>query len=208
MLIFGGLTGNSHRMAKPMLILDQYFRLVEELFRPETYARLCDLAEVIGGKNQPMPLDEIDANLAQAQFLVAARPSLSTEQIAAAPGLRAIIEVSGAFNPGLDYDACFERGIEVLSSMPGFRFAVAEMAVGMMIAGARGLVVEHEENIGTVPVSRQPAVDRVLVTLCGFFVVCFWFHREVRYGKDLLLIQCHTQHPRKPRESTNAISKG
>ncbi len=131
-------------MAKPLLLLDQYFRLVEELFRPAAYAQFCKLTEVIGGKNRPMPRSEFDTNIREAQFLIAARPTLSAEQIADAPNLRAIIEVSGAFNPGLDYNACFERGIEVLSSMPGFRFAVAEMAVGMMIAGARGLVAEHE----------------------------------------------------------------
>lgn len=131
-------------MAKPLLLLDQHFRLIDELFRPEAYAQLRDLTDVIGGENRPMPRNQLDANLGEAHFLVAARPTLSAEQIAGAQKLRAIIEVSGAFNPGLDYDACFERDIEVLSSMPGFRFAVAEMAVGMMIAGARGLVAEHE----------------------------------------------------------------
>ncbi|MEO1538194.1 MAG: NAD(P)-dependent oxidoreductase [Pseudomonadota bacterium] len=38
----------------------------------------------------------------------------------------------------------FPAGVEVLSCSPGFRNAVAEMALGMMIAGGRGLVAEHE----------------------------------------------------------------
>ena len=55
-----------------------------------------------------------------------------------------MIEVSGAFLDELDYDACFARGIEVLSCAPGFRQAVAEMGLAMILSGARGLVAEHE----------------------------------------------------------------
>ena len=52
--------------------------------------------------------------------------------------------MAGTFQAGLDYDACIERGIEVLSCAPGFRRSVAEMALGLMIAGGRGIVDEHE----------------------------------------------------------------
>ena len=131
-------------MSKPLLILDQHFRRLEELFSPDTYARLTDLCLVEGGRNAPMPPSLIDALLSEAAFYVAANPTLTADQIAGAPNLRAIIEVSGAFQEGLDYRACFEGGIEVLSCSPGFRQAVAEMGLALVLAAARGVIAEHE----------------------------------------------------------------
>ncbi len=131
-------------MAKPILILDQYFRLVDELFSAGTWTALNETCEIVGGVNSEMPRETFLAALPSASFVVAAHPALTAEEIAGAPNLKAVIEVSGAFQQGLDYEACFARGIDVLSCAPGFRFAVAEMALGMILAGARGLVVEHE----------------------------------------------------------------
>lgn len=129
---------------KPLLILDQHFRTREELFRRETYEALCGLCDVRGGQNRPMERDRIEALLPDAEFYVAARPELAERDLEQAGNLRAIIEVSGAFRDGLDYEACFRRGIEVLSCSPGFRQSVAEMTLAMMLAGGRGLVEEHE----------------------------------------------------------------
>lgn len=131
-------------MTMPLLILDQHFRQVEELFSPATHAALSDLCEIAHGLNWPMERAALLERLPEATFLVAARPVLSAGEIAAAPRLRAVIEVSGAFQDGLDYAACAERGIEALSCSPGFAPAVAEMALAMILAGARGLVAEHE----------------------------------------------------------------
>ncbi len=147
-------------MSKPLLILDQYFRQLEELFRPTAYAALCDLCDIHGGVNWAMPREDFLARLPEAEFIAAAKPELNRQELDAAKNLRAVIEVSGTFQTGLDYDACFERGIEVLSCAPGFRRSVAEMALGLMIAGGRGIVDEHErfrsgserwfnDNIGT-----------------------------------------------------------
>jgi len=129
---------------KPLLILDQHFRKLEELFSPAAFEALSRLCQVEGGRNWPMPRARIEELLPQATFYVAARPELTSADLAAAPGLRATIEVSGAFRDGLDYDACFDKGIEVLSCSPGFRTSVAEMTLGMILAAGRGLVAEHE----------------------------------------------------------------
>lgn len=129
---------------KPLLIMDQHFRQLEELFRPEAFEALCDLCDVHGGRNWPMPRDQVDALINKARFYVAAHPQLSAQQIENAPNLEAIIEVAGAFDVGLDYEACFARRVEVLSSSPGFRQSVAEMTLAMILAGGRGLVREHE----------------------------------------------------------------
>lgn len=129
---------------KPLLILDQHFRRLEELFRPETYARLSALCRIEGGQNWPMDPDRVAALIEEATLYVAAMPKLTGAQIARAKNLRAVIEVAGGFNAGLDYTACFDRGIEVLSCAPGFRESVSEMTLAMVLAAARGLVDEHE----------------------------------------------------------------
>ncbi|WP_435204712.1 NAD(P)-dependent oxidoreductase [Tateyamaria sp. 1078] len=131
-------------MSKPRLILDQHFRQLEELFSPSAYAALDALCDIHGGVNWPMPRADVVARLPEAQFVIAAEPALEQSDLDQAPDLRAIIEVSGRFHTGIDYDLCFERGIEVLSCAPGFRRSVAEMALGLMIAGGRGIVEEHE----------------------------------------------------------------
>lgn len=129
---------------KPLLILDQHFRKLEELFRPETFDALCDMCDVRGGQNWPMPREVVKDLLPEAGFYVAAKPELTAAELGNAPNLRATIEVSGAFREGLDYSACFARGIEVLSCSPGFRNSVAEMTLAMILGAGRGLVFEHE----------------------------------------------------------------
>jgi len=129
---------------KPTLILDNHFRMRDELFRRSAYEELCRLCDVHGGRDQPMPREEIASLLPNATFYVASRPEMTASEVAQAPNLKATIEVSGAFRDGLDYGACFDKGIEVLSCSPGFRNAVAEMTLAMMLAGGRGLIEEHE----------------------------------------------------------------
>ena len=140
--------------------MDQHFRQVEELFRPGAFAELGTLCKIHGGVNWPMDRDAFLDALPKAEFVVAAKPKLTRLELDSAPELKAVIEVAGTFQAGLDYDACVERGIEVLSCAPGFRRSVAEMALGLMIAGGRGIVDEHErfrngterwfnDNIGT-----------------------------------------------------------
>jgi phosphoglycerate dehydrogenase-like enzyme len=129
---------------KPVLVIDHTFRKLEELFAPEDYERLAAACEIVGGTNWKMPQDRLDENVERMRFLVAARPDMDRERLARARNLEAIIEVSGRFPETVDYDACFERGIQVLSCAPGFRESVAEMTLGMMIAGGRGIVDEHE----------------------------------------------------------------
>lgn len=129
---------------KPLLVLDQYFRRRAELFDEATFAALADTVRIEGGEDRPMDPARIAELLPVATFYVAARPRMDAAQVAAAPRLRAVIEVSGAFQDGLDYAALGARGVEILSCSPGFAPAVAEMAAAMILAGARGLVDQHE----------------------------------------------------------------
>ncbi|WP_298921789.1 NAD(P)-dependent oxidoreductase [uncultured Roseobacter sp.] len=131
-------------MSKPLIIMDQHFRQVEELFRPSAFAGLSEHCDIHGGVNWPMTREDFLLRLPEAEFVVAAKPELDRSDLDKAPNLKAVIEVSGTFQTGIDYEACFERDIEVLSCAPGFRRSVAEMALGLMIAGGRGIVDEHE----------------------------------------------------------------
>ncbi len=131
-------------MNKPSLIMDQHFRHIEELFRPSAYHKLTNICDIAGGLNWPMSRETFLKHLPLAEYVIAAKPQLTREELDGAQNLRAVIEVSGTFQTGLDYEACFSRGIEVLSCAPGFRYSVAEMTLGLMLAGARGIVEEHE----------------------------------------------------------------
>lgn len=131
-------------MQKPTMILNPHFRKMDELFSDETREELFGLCEIIGGTDAPLSDATINAHLAKASFLVAARPIIDEEMLRKAPQLRSVIEVSGAFHEEIDYRACHSHGVEVLSCAPGFRQSVAEMGLAMMLAAGRGLVAEHE----------------------------------------------------------------
>ena len=132
------------RSSKPLLLLDQHFRTVGELFSSAAYSELTSIFDVRGGFDGPMRRSEFLKILPAAEFVVAAKPEMSGTELAAAKRLKAVIEVSGAFQEGLDYDYCFDNGIEVLSCSPGFRYSVAEMTLALLLAGCRGVVDEHE----------------------------------------------------------------
>ena len=127
---------------KPTILFEPGFRSREELFSAPTWARLIDAFEVLegaqlSGHERAQVLNVMGAYIAD-------RPALSPHQLSQARNLKAIIEVAGAFHDDMDYGACLAAGIEVLSCAPGFRQAVAEMALGMILALGRGLIDEHE----------------------------------------------------------------
>ncbi|MDJ0827808.1 MAG: NAD(P)-dependent oxidoreductase [Rhodobacter sp.] len=128
----------------PKIILDPHWRSLDELFAPEDLAALHDAYDLIWAQDGPMPADALAEALPEANALISTRLDLDAETLARAPSLKAVVEVSGAFPPTIDYATCFARGIEVLSCAPGFRDAAAEMALAMALSGARGLVQEHE----------------------------------------------------------------
>ena len=131
-------------MTRPVVILDAHWRQLDELFSAADLRSLHDIAEVIWGRDTPIPADVLCDGLTRADILIAATPQVDQAILDSAPRLRMVIEVSGAFPDTIDYAACAARGVEVLSCAPGFRQSVAEMTLAMVLAGARGLVTEHE----------------------------------------------------------------
>lgn len=131
-------------MTKPVLVLDPDWREMDELFSTEAQAELGDRFEVVWGQAGPIPHGMLVEALPRATVLIAAVPVVTAETLSSAPNLKVVIEVSGSFPDSIDYAACRDAGVEVLSCAPGFRQSVAEMGLAMALAGARGLVAEHE----------------------------------------------------------------
>jgi len=120
------------------VIVDPHFRRMDEIFSPDCRQRLHDLVEVVWGRDEPMPLEELRAELPGALAVVSAGWRYG-DVLDEADALRAILTVSGGWPPELDYARCFERGIRVLAAAPAFAGAVAEMALALALASSREL---------------------------------------------------------------------
>ncbi len=125
-------------MAKPIALFDPHPRPPHLIFTPQMMQRLKSVVMLAGDGDGPMSDAEIDLQLGQAS-LVIGQTALPRERLERAPHLRAIINVEGNFLPNVDYEACFERGIQVLAVAPVFALPVAELALGMALDLARGI---------------------------------------------------------------------
>ena len=154
-------------MSKPKVIVDPNFRQMGEIFSDEDRARLYDLADIIWGKDEPMPEADFLAALPEAEAVVCADWHYG-DILHEAKKLRAIVTVSGGFPLRLDYAQCFARHIRVLSAAPAFAKVVAEMCLGMALAACRDIASGdramrekregwlHAGNIGTFSLYDKP----------------------------------------------------
>jgi phosphoglycerate dehydrogenase-like enzyme len=122
------------------VIVDPHFRAMGEIFTAEDRARLDGLCDVIWGADTPMPDDAFAAAVPEAEAVICADWRYGEENLKRAQNLRAILTVSGGFPRRLDFDACFRRGIRVLSAAPAFARSVAEMALALALAAGRDIV--------------------------------------------------------------------
>lgn len=119
------------------VLLDPSFRRTETIFTDDDLRRVHAVADVVWGKDEPIPDDQLAAVADDLEIIVTAawrhgHPSRF-------PKLRAILEVGGHLPPAddLDYGYCFSHGIRVLGSAPAFGPAVAEMGLGLALASTR-----------------------------------------------------------------------
>jgi phosphoglycerate dehydrogenase-like enzyme len=105
------------------------------IFTPSARAALEAAFDVVDIEGAPERLDEA---LPRAWAIVG-QPDLPAERLAAAPSLRALLNVEGNFYPNVDYAACFDRGIHVLGCGPAYAQAVAEYSLGLALDLARGI---------------------------------------------------------------------
>jgi len=123
----------------PVVLLDPSFRRMQEIFTEDDLHRLTDMAEVVWGRDVPMPPDDAKAALRRVTAVVCGAWRYG-DALDTAANLRSIISVSGGWPRDLDYAGCFARGIRVLSAAPAFGPQVAEMALGMALACCREIV--------------------------------------------------------------------
>jgi phosphoglycerate dehydrogenase-like enzyme len=122
-----------------VIILDPFPRYSHVIFSPEDKRRLEALGRVMWHDGGPAPDAHIDPNLPSA-VAVLGQSAMPRERLDRAPYLRLIINIEGNFLPNIDYEECHRRKIYVTTIAPVFAAPVAEMALGMAIAAARGLV--------------------------------------------------------------------
>jgi phosphoglycerate dehydrogenase-like enzyme len=127
------------------VLLDPHGRKLDEIFEPADLARLQAMCDVVWGHDEPIPPAEIESIKTELFAIVTGRWRYG--DVTELPALRAILEVSGRHpSPkSLDYQSCFAQGIRVLSCAPAFGPMVAEMALGLALAAARGIVSAHTD---------------------------------------------------------------
>lgn len=123
---------------KPRAIVDPHPRTLELLFSRDDLARLKSQLSLCVWEGGRMPLHMLEKHLPEACVIVG-QTDLPRNRLERAKKLKAIINVEGNFQPNVDYEFCFARGIHVLSTGVAFGKAVAEMALGLAIALARGI---------------------------------------------------------------------
>src|SRR5512140_521213 len=124
--------------AKPLVIVDPLPRTLDVICDPETRRRLDALGRLVISEDRPMPDEELERLLPEAALLIG-QTAMPRERLDRAPNLKAIFNVETNFLPNIDYQACQERGIWVLSPTAAFAGVVAESAVAMAIDLARGI---------------------------------------------------------------------
>lgn len=125
-------------MSSPMILVDPFPRTLEGICDPATRRRLDALGRLEIAGEQPMPGERFDRLLPEASILIG-QTAMPRARIEAARQLKAIFNVETNFLPNIDYQACQERGIWVLSPTSAFAPAVAEVALAMAIDLARGI---------------------------------------------------------------------
>jgi len=159
---------------RPVVLLDPHPRHTAMIFNPGQLARLRAMADVVeadaGGR---MPDALVEAALPRVSAILG-QTDLPAGRIARAPLLKAVINVEGNFLPNVDADACFARGVEVLSVAPVFAVPVAEMALGLALDLARGItaadrsVREGTERYGRAGCGDSVLLSRATIGLVGF----------------------------------------
>lgn len=158
----------------PKVLLDPGPRKVEWVFTQPDLERLTRLADVVWAKDDPVPAEILESVRASLAAIITCRWRYGP--VETLPSLRAILDVAGGpiNRHDLDYGACFRRGIRVLSAAPAYGPPVAEMALGLAIAAARGiaesdrLIRAGREDYGRRGNERAFTLYRQKVGLIGY----------------------------------------
>src|SRR6266404_9630221 len=123
---------------QPLVLIDPLPRTLDTICDAETRRRLEALGRLVVSEDRPMPDEEVERLLPEVDILIGQTP-MPRARLDRAAKLKAIFNVETNFLPNIDYRACQERGIWVLSPTAAFAPSVAEAALGMAIDLARGI---------------------------------------------------------------------
>jgi len=127
-----------------------------ELFRPEAEAKLKQVGVVIRNPKEEMPPEEMMSHIEDAVAIIGNQP-LPRDLLLKAKNLKVVAEAGGDFQPNIDYETAFKKGIVILKCGPAFASAVAEMALSLAIASARNIVkYDKQMKEGTEEWKRLP----------------------------------------------------
>lgn len=122
---------------KPVVLLRPAPQTISRIFTDDALRRLNERYTVIDGEADPS--EELIESCLRDVMAIIGQPDLPRERLERAPKLRGILNVEGNFFQNVDYEACFERGVNVVACMPTYAQAVAEFSLGLAIDLARGL---------------------------------------------------------------------
>ncbi len=148
-------------MTKNIILVDPLPRTLDLIMRPDVRKRLEALGELVISEDGPMADETVEKHLPDTVLLLG-QTAMPKERLDRAPKLKAIFNVETNFLPNIDYQACVERGIWVLTPASAFAGPVAESALAMALDLARGITAADrdmrkgaeeyglEGNVGTV----------------------------------------------------------
>jgi phosphoglycerate dehydrogenase-like enzyme len=127
-------------MSRNIILVDPLPRTLDLVMTPDVRRRLEQLGDVVVSEERQMPADQVEALLPDT-VLIFGQTDMPKQRLDRAPRLKAIINVESNFLPNIDYQACVERGIWVITPASAFASPVAEAALGMAIDLARGITM-------------------------------------------------------------------
>lgn len=125
-------------MSKNIILVDPLPRTLDLIMEPSVRARLEALGEVVVCEHQQMPAAQVEELLPDT-VLIFGQTDMPKVRLDRATNLKAIINVESNFMPNIDYQACVERGIWVITPASAFASPVAEATLGMALDLARGI---------------------------------------------------------------------
>ncbi len=131
-------------MSRSIILVDPLPRTLDLIMEPSVRARLEALGDVVVSEDRPMSSDEVERYLPNT-VMIFGQTDMPRERLDKAPRLKAIINVESNFLPNIDYQACVERGIWVITPASAFASPVAEASLAMALDLARGVTAADRD---------------------------------------------------------------
>ncbi len=131
-------------MSRSIILVDPLPRTLDLIMEPSVRARLEALGDVVVSEDRPMSSNEGERYLPDT-VMIFGQTDMPRERLDKAPRLKAIINVESNFLPNIDYQACVERGIWVITPASAFASPVAEASLAMALDLARGVTAADRD---------------------------------------------------------------